>query len=215
MRNATSLLILIIAVRAAVAQEAGAGRPGRREPLPRSREIALARSAAPPSVSKTARVYVLTDSGYVVAEPGTGDAACMVNRSWPDSLEPECFDAEAAATVMPMEMRRTLLLHRGTAPAEVERDIADGLAAGRYRPPARLAVLYMMSAAQRLIGDDGKPAGAWRPHLMIFYPYLTNAAVGHQGSPDLSAGLVVDSGRPTANLMVVVPAFVPLEAPKD
>jgi hypothetical protein len=30
-----------------------------------------------------------------------------VNRSQPESLEPECFDPEASATIMPMEVRRT------------------------------------------------------------------------------------------------------------
>jgi hypothetical protein len=66
----------------------------------------------------------------------------------------------------------------------------------------------MMSSGQRLIGDDGRPAGKWQPHLMIYSPFLTNAQVGHHGQADLGAGLVVDSGKPTANLMVVVPKFV-------
>jgi hypothetical protein len=143
-----------------------------------------------------------------VAEPGTSDVVCLVNRSWPDSLEPECFDAEAATTVMPMEMRRTLLYHRGISTKEADRDIADRLAGGEYRLPSRAAVVYMMSAKQRLISDEGRPVGNPKPHVMIFYPFLTNAAVGHHGAPDLNAGLVVDSGRPTANLMVVVPEFV-------
>jgi hypothetical protein len=207
MRILVSLLLMTAAVPAA-AQQSGAGRPGPRPLLPRDQEVALARSAAPSSVTAGARIYVFTDTGYVVAERGTTDVACLVNRSWPESLEPECFDPEAAATIMPMEMRRTLLLHRGRPADQVERDIADGLAAGTFRAPSRLAVQYMMSAGQRLVSDEGKPVGAWRPHVMIFYPYLTNALVGHHGEPDLSAGMVVDPGRPTANLMVVVPAFV-------
>jgi hypothetical protein len=213
MRIAVTLFLLTAVIEPAAAQQSGAGRPGPRPLLPRDREIALARSAAPASVTAGARIYVFTDSGFVVAERGTSDVACMVNRSWPDSLEPECFDPEAAATIMPMEMRRTVLLHRGRSSEQVERDIADGLAAGTFRSPSRLAVQYMMSAAQRLISDEGKPVGAWRPHVMIFYPYLTNAQVGHQGEPDLSAGMVVDPGRPTANLMVVVPAFVDVMKP--
>ena len=40
----------------------------------------------------------------LVADSGSSDAVCVVNRSWPESLEPECFDAEAAATIMPMEL---------------------------------------------------------------------------------------------------------------
>ena len=112
---------------------------------------------------------------------------------------------------MLMEMRRTLRYHQGVPSADVDREIADGLASGRFRLPGRLAVGYMMSEAQRLIGDDGQPAGNWKPHLMIYYPFLTNAAVGHHTDPGLKAGMVVDSGRPTANLMVVVPDFVPVK----
>lgn len=192
------------------AQGAGSGRPGRRPLLPVAEEVALARSAAPASVSVGARILVFTDSGYVPAEPGSTDVTCLVSRSWPTSLEPECFDAEASATIMPMEIKRVELYHRGVAAAEVETQINAGLADGRFRLPSRPAVIYMMSAGQQLIGDDGQPAGNWKPHLMIHYPFLTNGAVGHHGEPDLAAGAVVDSGRPSANLMVVVPDFVPV-----
>lgn len=190
------------------AQGAGAGRPGRRPILPREAEIALARSAAPASVSATARVFVFTDTGYVVADSGASEVVCLVSRSWPTSLEPSCYDGEAAATVMPIEMFRVLRYHQDSAVAGIEAAIAAGLMDGRFRLPARPAVQYMMSSGQRLVSDDGKAVGAWRPHLMIHVPYLTNAMVGHRGEPDLNGGLVVDSGRPTANLMVVVPAFV-------
>lgn len=189
------------------AQSAGAGRPGPRPLLPAAEEIALARSAAPASVSAGARVWVLAERGWVVADSGTTPVTCLVNRSWPASLEPECFDAEGAATILPMEMRRTELLHLGRSGEEAEAEIARGLLEGRFRLPSRLAVVYMMSSRQRLISDDGRPAGAWRPHLMIYTPYLTNEQVGHHGTPGLDAGLVVDPGKPTANLMVVVPAF--------
>jgi len=194
----------------APAQQAGAGQAGRRPLLARADEIALARSAAPASVAAGARIYVLTEAGYVVADSGTTATVCAVFRTWPTALEPECLDAEAAASILPMELRRTELYHAGVTPAEANRVIAEGLAEGKFRMPTRLAVAYMMSAGQRLVGDDGRPAGRWKPHLMIYYPYLTNEAVGHHGNPDATAGLVVDPGRPTANLMVVVPDFVPV-----
>ena len=60
----------------------------------RAKEIALARSAAPAEVSRDATVYVLTDTGYAVAVPGSNGNACLVDRSWPDSLEPQCFDPD-------------------------------------------------------------------------------------------------------------------------
>ncbi len=212
MRPIVLALLALSLASSASAQTAGAGRPGPRALMPRDREIALARSAAPASVSASARIYVWSATGWIVADSGSTAVVCLVNRSWPASLEPECFDEEAAATIMPMEMRRTELLHRGMAADQVEAEIARRLMDGTFRLPSRLAVAYMMSAGQDLIGDDGEPAGQWSPHLMIYYPYLTNRQVGHHADPDLSAGLVVDPGKPTANLMVVVPEFVPVAA---
>jgi len=208
-RRSPAFVMLVVVSTQAVAQEEG-GRPGPRKLLPRDEEIALARSAAPASISAKARVHVLTDTGYVVADSGSGSSgvACLVNRSWPESLEPECFDAEAAVTIMPMTVKRTELFQRSKSKAEVDREIADGVMKGRFRFPTRLAVVYMMSAGQKLISDEGRPVGRWRPHLMIHYPFLTNQAVGHEGAPGLDAGLVVNSGLPNANLMVVVPNFV-------
>jgi hypothetical protein len=150
-----------------LAQSRGAGKTGARALLPRDMEVTLARSAGPASVTGGARVYVLTGKGYVVADSGTTGAACYVSRSWPESLEPHCFDAEGAATILPMEMRRVEMLASGRPMDEVEQEIADGIIAGRFRIPARPAMSYMMSCAQRLISDDGQPVGKWRAHLMI------------------------------------------------
>jgi hypothetical protein len=191
-----------------LAQAAGAGRPGRRGLLPREREIALARSAAPPAVSDSASIYVLGERGWELAVRGSSGVACLVNRSWPESLEPHCFDAEGAETIMRMEMRRTELYHQGLGAEPVEREIAAMLADGRLRLPRRPAMSYMMSAAQRLIGDDGRPVGAWRPHLMIFFPYLTAADLGLGANQDPRSAILVDDGKPTANIMVIVRDFI-------
>jgi hypothetical protein len=192
----------------AAAQSKDAGQAGPRRLLPRAEEIALARSAAPGSVSKAAKVYVLTESGYVVAEQGTSGVACYVSRSWVESVEPHCFDAEGARTIMPMEMRRVELRHRGVSKEEVDREIAAGLSGGRYRTPRRPALSWMLSSAQQLISDDGKPVGKWRPHLMIYYPYLTADELGLGAVPDFKGGVLVDGGTATSNLMIVTPEFV-------
>src|SRR5260370_9068307 len=73
---------------------------------------------------------------------------------------------------------------------------------------------YMMSEAQQLIGDDGADAGHWRPHVMVYYPHLTNAAMGFGKSPDMLVGMVSDEGRPDANLTIVVPQFVSVTGPR-
>ena len=183
-------------------------RSGRRALLPRDSEVALARSSAPASVSAHATVMIFTDSGFVTADRGTNGVVCVVNRSWPASLEPHCFDEEAAATILPMELHRTMLYHRGRSSAEVEREIAAGLASGRFRLPTRPAMSYMMSAGQQLIGDDGAPAGHWRPHIMVYYPFLTNGKMGLAHTPDMTVGMVTDESEPTSSLMIIVPQFV-------
>ena len=195
------------------AQARGAGKSGPRALLPRDREIALARSAGPGSVTRGARVYVLTDTGYVVADPGSTGAACYVSRSWPGSLEPHCFDPEGASTILPMEMRRVELLSGGKSTDEVEREIADGIIAGRFRLPVRPATSYMMSCAQQLISDEGQAVGKWRSHLMIYFPYLTNESIGMAAGPDLRAAVVVNPGTPEANIMIPVQEFITPENP--
>lgn len=189
------------------AQSSTAGRAGRRAVLPPAREIALARSAAPVAVGDSASVYVFTDTGYVLAVRGSNGVACYVSRSWPESIEPHCFDAEGAATIMPMEMRRVELLHQGRTPDEAEREIALGLTAGRYRLPRRPAMSYMMSGGQVLYNDEGKHVGRWQPHLMIYYPFLTGSDLGLAGD-DLNTAILVDPGKPTSNMMIVLRQFV-------
>jgi hypothetical protein len=48
----------------------------------RNAEIALARSAAPPSISRDAVVLVFEKSGYQTAVEGKNGFTCLVERSW-------------------------------------------------------------------------------------------------------------------------------------
>lgn len=196
-----------------LAQSQGSGQTGRRPLLPRTREIALAKSAAPAAVSDSATVYVLGEREYEVAVRGSNGNACYVSRDWLVSLEPHCFDAEGAATVLPMAMARIALLHQGRSKADADREIADGLASGRFRLPRRPALSYMLSAEQRLVSDDGQPVGRWQPHLMLYIPYITAAELGLGPVPDAKTAIVVDGGTPLANVMIIVRDFVALPPP--
>ncbi len=200
--------VFIVSTAPACAQSFGAGQSGRRPLLPRAREIALAKSAAPPAVSDSATIYVLGDREFELAVRGSNGNACYVSRDWIESLEPHCFDAEGAATVMQLEMQRVVLLHQGRTLADADREIADGLASGRFRLPRRPALSYMMSAEQRLVGDDGRPVGSWRPHLMLYVPYITAAELGLGTTPDARTAIVENEGKPLANIMIVLRDFV-------
>jgi hypothetical protein len=200
-------LLLALVGGQADAQSAGAGRAGPRDILPREREIALARTAAPSAVSRDATVMVLTERGFETAAKGTNGVTCVVNRSHPQSLEPHCFDAEGSATILPMELRRTELLREGKSAEEIDREIAAGLLAGTYRLPRRPAMSYMMSPEQVLYSDEGRKVGQWKPHLMIYYPHLASVDLGLGGAPSPEAALVVDDGKATSNIMIVLEAF--------
>jgi hypothetical protein len=208
MRVGSWILILMATVGGpATAQSVAAGRIGPRPLLPREREIAMARTAAPAEVSRDATVVVFTERGFEVAVKGTNGVTCVVNRSHPQSLEPHCFDAEGSVTVLPMELRRTELLREGKSTEEIDREIAAGLLSGKYHLPRRPAMSYMMSPEQVLYDDEGQNVGKWQPHLMIFYPHLTSADLGLGGTPSTQAALVVDEGKAVSNIMVVVKDF--------
>src|SRR5450432_1711957 len=63
-------------------------------------EIALARSAAPASVSDSAEVMVLGPTGYTTAVKGTNGFLCIVERSWGAATdEPEFWNPKVRAPI--------------------------------------------------------------------------------------------------------------------
>jgi hypothetical protein len=190
---------------------AAQSRHGARPAMARDAEIALARSAAPAAISGSARVWVWNGSRYMVADSGRTTVNCYLARHWVPSVEPHCLDEEASATILPILMRKIELYAAGKTDAEVEREIADGIKANRFRLPSRPALTYMMSSAQNLVGGDGTPVGAWQPHLMIYYPEWTGKQAGLEGFV-ADVGFIENPGTPLAALVVPLKTFVP--APK-
>src|ERR1700683_5287505 len=87
-------------------------------------EIALARSSAPASISDAAEVMVLRRDGYATAEKGSNGFVCIVERSWgkgtddpefwnPKVRAPNCFNAEASRTFLPIFLKKTKLVLAG------------------------------------------------------------------------------------------------------
>ena len=75
-------------------------------------EIAMARSAAPPSISTDAEVLTLGAKGYETAAKGKNGFVCIVERSWasgvddaefwnPKERAPICFNPASARSVLP------------------------------------------------------------------------------------------------------------------
>jgi hypothetical protein len=159
-------------------------------------EIRLARSAAPPAITRDARVYVLENGRYVIAQAGHSGAACVLIRIPAEGIEPECGDAEADATVLAVERFQVEQRLAGLSPAEVDRAVADAMVAGRLRLPTRPAMVYMMSSAQVLYDGDTR-IGKWKPHVMVFYPYLQAHDLGLPvDDPDARVPSVLWPGTP-------------------
>ena len=61
----------------------------------RNAEIALARSAAPDSISRDAKILVLGPHGYETAVEGKNGFVCVVERGWMGPFEGGGADSEA------------------------------------------------------------------------------------------------------------------------
>lgn len=175
-------------------------------------EIALARSAAPEDVSADATLWVLRDGEFEIGIEGSNGNHCFVARSQPRSLEPICYDAEAAATVFEWEREHFRLRTGGASKEEMEAALARALGSGEIPMPRRPAMSYMMSSGQHLFDpESGRDAGNWRPHLMLYVPYLTIEDIG---LPEMLPWIqVARPGTPMAHLVVVVPDFVDPKTP--
>jgi hypothetical protein len=159
-------------------------------------EIALARSAAPASVSDGAEVMVLGPKGYTTAVKGTNGFLCIVERSWaaatddPDFWNPKvrapiCFNAPAARTFVPIFLMKTKLVLAGKSKAEIVEATASALDKKELPELEPGAMCYMMSK-QQYLNDRGR---SWHPHLMFFVPGDAEKSWGANlpGSPVMAA----------------------------
>ena len=195
------LMVVLAAARLVQAQDAKTAYPAM-APLnqyliaDRDTEIALARSAAPKSISDQAEILVLGDHGYETAVKGTNGFVCVVERSWtagadaPDFWNPKvrapfCLNAEAVETYLPLTIMKTNLALGGKSKTELVAAIQAALDEKKLLPIARGAMCYMMSK-QGYLNDTG---GHWHPHVMFFAPSTKPDAWGANldNSPILAA----------------------------
>jgi hypothetical protein len=148
----------------------------------RGAEIALARSAAPESISRDAAVLVLGRHGFETAVKGKNGFVCIVERSWtsgpdaeawnPKIRTPICYNPAAARSYLPRNIKRTDLILAGRTMAQTDETIVA-------TEPG--AMCYMMSKQ----GYGGESVPHWPPHLMFYYPLIDPATwgAGLPGSP--------------------------------
>src|SRR5262249_103516 len=147
----------------------------------RNAEIALARTAAPESLSRDATVLVLTKHGYETAVEGKNGCVSVVERGWggpidnsqfwnPKNRSPHCLNPQAVHLVLPVLIKRTELVMAGKTHAEIK-DWEKNAYAKKELPTTVEpgAISYMISKHAYLSdGGDHNPA-----HLMIYLPLDT------------------------------------------
>ena len=159
----------------------------------RDDEIALARTAAPPSISADAEVLVLGDRGYETAVKGKNGFVCFVERSWDSGFDdwqfwnpklraPNCFNPPAIRTVLPQYLKRTEWVLAGVSRQEMKAKARSAFVAHEFKSPEAGAFSFMLSKNGYVSDDAGGP---WLPHVMFFVPHGQAAAwaAGVDGSP--------------------------------
>ncbi len=153
--------------------------------MPPNAEIAMARSAAPESISLDAKILVLGWHGYETAIEGRNGFVCMVERSWVlpfDSAEfwnpkvrgPLCFNPAAARSILPLTLKRTEMVLAGRSKAQMIDSIKAGFENKELVEPEPGAMSYMMSRT----GYLNDAVGHFVPHLMFYFPLTDKSSWG-------------------------------------
>ena len=157
----------------------------------RAAEIALARSAAPESISRNADVLILGRHGFETAVKGKNGFVCIVGRGWTSAADadywnpkvrvPMCVNAAAARSYLLRITKITELALAGHTLDQVNEAIAAAIAKRELPPMESGAMCYMMSKQ----GYGGDSAPHWPSHLMFFYSDTDLASWGANlpGSP--------------------------------
>ena len=146
-----------------------------------SDEIALARSAAPASISDHAEILTLGRHGYHIAIKGSNGFVCLVERSWAKKFDnagfwnpimraPLCLNPAAMRSVETVYLKRTTWVLAGMTRVEMRKRTVAAIAAKEITVPETGAMSYMMSKDQNLVnGLKGDLGTHWYPHLMFYY----------------------------------------------
>lgn len=188
--------------------------------MPRDAEIALARSAAPATVTEHATIKLLTKTGYEVAIKGDNGFVCLVLRGWsaptftPAQFRalvydakvrgPICYNPVAARTVLPYQELKAQLAIAGKNPDEIAAAVKAAYANGKLPKMEQVAFAYMFSADMYLAPG----IGAFHPHVMVFTPYYENAMLGGNAFGGPAPFVSDDAGTPfTVTVIPVDPAL--------
>ena len=195
------LLVGLGAVRQAMAQDVTTHYP-KMAPIDqylmadREAEIALARSAAPNSVSRDATILILGRRGYETAIQGKNGFVCFVGRGWgaafdwdefwnPKVKAADCLNPQAARSILPIVYLRARMVMAGRSKAQMVSALKAAYQNKQLPDLESGAMDYMMSKASYLTDQGGHNM----PHVM-FYTRVKDSAdwgSGAAGSPIMSS----------------------------
>jgi len=173
--------------------------------MERNAEIALARTAAPESISGEAQIMVLAPHGYEIAAQGKNGFVCLVQRSWtagidhPDFWNPKlrapiCFNPPAVRSYLPQTIKKTEWILAGQSKAQMFEHLKTALDHKELPAQEPGAMCYMMSK-QQYLNDE---AGRWHPHVMLFAPPTDPAMWG----ANLAGSPVLETDEPEGRVAV-------------
>lgn len=164
--------------------------------------VALARSAAPASISDSADVWVPSQDGYRKVVSGTNGWTCLVEKDHPESVAPLCYDPEGTRTIIPGVLKIRELEAAGLGYRAALDSVEALYRTGALTPPARPVISLMLSRHQVLYATpEGPRVGAWKPHVMIYQPGIRDADTA---LPE-NFGVVMISGVGHVFSYIVVP----------
>lgn len=155
--------------------------------MDRAAEIALARTAAPASISRDAEIVVLGAKNFEVAVPGKNGYVCAVGRAFagplnnpefwnPKNRSPICLNPAAVRSLWPYAVKQTEMALAGASKGQIADAIRAAVAKKELGPPDVGSMAYMMSKEAYLTDRGGHNLA----HVMFELP--RNAIV--QDEPD-------------------------------
>jgi hypothetical protein len=134
--------------------------------MERNAEIALARTAAPPSISRDATIMVLGQKNFEVAIQGKNGFVCAVGRAFagplsnpefwnPKNRSPICYNPSAARSLMPYAIKQTGMALAGASKVQITDAIRTAVAKKELGAPESGSMAYMMSKEAYLTDQGG------------------------------------------------------------
>jgi len=134
--------------------------------MDRDAEIALARTAAPASISRDAEILVLGPKNYETAVKGKNGFLCAVGRAFagplnnpefwsPKNRSPICWNPPAARSLWPYAVKETGMALAGASKAQIVEAIKAAVAKKELGVPETGSMAYMMSKEAYLTDRGG------------------------------------------------------------